>query len=415
MGFVEDFHKDFSVPVRSSKGRRRGALSALRRRNAAELLNHLRTNGPCTRVEFARAAELDTKTVTNLVNVLLKERLIISDGLADSSGGRPAERLTLNPNGACAVGVDLGATSLRTVIIGMTGQVMAMTENKLQTPSDSEKMLAQITDNIRATIKQANLRSRRRLVGIGFASPGFLDREAGVALEAVHIRGWKNVPVVERLGKAFGQRVILEEATRAMALGELWFGQGRQEKNFVCLDLGFGIGAGIVSNGKLHYGVSETGGEIGHTTVKRHGLRCRCGKRGCLETVASGEAIGRLANRSSASAVAKAARTGESTAKRVIQEAGTYLGIAAANLINLLNPGLLVLNGGLCRMGDLLLEPFTKSLNRHALNRSLAAARIELSALGSRAGAMGAATLALRSCFECETAISSQRSVISKR
>ena len=349
------------------------------------------------------------------MNTLLKERLIISDGLADSSGGRPAERLTLNPNGAYAVGVDLGARSLRTVIIDLTGQVMAMTENKLRTPSDSEKMLTQITDDIRATIKQANLRSRRRLVGIGFASPGFLDREAGVALEAVHIRGWKNVPVVEHLGKAFGQRVILEEATRAMALGELWFGQGRQEKNFVCLDLGFGIGVGIVSNGSLHYGVSETGGEIGHTTVNRHGLRCRCGKRGCLETVASGEAIGRLANRSSASAAAKAARTGDRTAKRVIREAGTYLGIAAANLVNLLNPGLLVLNGGLCRMGDLLLEPFTKSLNRHALNRSLAAARIELSALGSRAGAMGAATLALRSCFEHEIAISGQQSAVSKK
>ncbi len=408
--FMEGFHKACSFSITTGKGRGRGALSDLRRRNAAGLLNHLRLCGPCTRPELARAGALDAKTVTNLMNILLKQRMVVSGGLAGSSGGRPAERIALNPDGAYAVGVDLGATRLRTALVDLTGGVRALADNKLKSPNDSGKILKQIASDIRATISNADLRSRRRIVGIGFASPGFLDREAGTVLDAVHIPGWKNVPVVEHLRRVFGRRVIMEEASRAMALGELWFGLGREEKNFVCLDIGFGIGVGIVSNGRLHYGVSETGGEIGHTTVKRNGLRCRCGKRGCLETVASGEAIGRLAKRSSTAAVAKAARSGDRNAKRIIHEAGTYLGIAAANLINLLNPGLLVLNGGLCRMGELLLEPFTKSLNRHAMSRSLSAAKIEQSALGDRAGAMGAATLALRPCFEYETAISIPRS-----
>lgn len=380
----------------------KGALTILRKRNEAQLLNHLRLGTAYMRSGLARSTGLDAKTITNLVKSLLAKRLIVKTGLRDPSGGRPTERLALNPDGAYAIGVDLGATRLRTVLVDLAGQLRSSSDTKLIAPDNSKKILRQITRSIRHTVERAKLRSCRWVIGIGFACPGFLDRQTGIAQEAVNIPGWKNVPVSQYLGKEFSVPVSLEESSRAMALGELWFGLGRQTKDFISLDLGFGIGVGIVTDGRLHHGVSESGGEIGHTAVKRNGLPCRCGHRGCLETVASGSAIARRLDCPSSMIAAKNAQTGDRKARAVITEAGTCLGVAAANLVNLLNPGLIILNGGLCRMGELLLAPFRRALKQHALARSMEVLQIEKSQLGDLAGAMGAATLPLRTFFEIE-------------
>ena len=376
-----------------------GSLRGLRRHNAVRLLRHLRRDEATTRAELARISRLDPKTVTNLTRLLLRERLIISDGHIASFGGRPAERLSLNPDGLYAVGVDLGSTRLRTAILDLAGTVRARTDTALQSTGDYDTILAQVVGQIRGDVGKAKLPSWQRVAGIGFVCPGFLDRQAGVALHAVHIPGWRNVPVADSLRRAFGVPVHLEEASRAMALGELWFGLAKGLGDFVVLDFGFGIGVGIVSNGRLHYGASESGGELGHTTVKPHGELCHCGNRGCLETIASGGAIARHTEHATAKAAVEAARAGDRRCRRVIGEAGRLLGVATANLINLLNPGTVILNGGLCDAGDLLLAPFHKALGQHAVPRSLAAARIATSTVGGFAGAMGAAMVPLQSYF----------------
>lgn len=389
------FHKPSGASVPA------GALAALRRRNAAMLLDALRLRGPLARAELARLAGLDAKTVTNLVNILLRRRLVAAAGMTESSGGRPGERLALNADGAYAIGVDLGATSLRTVLVDLTGAVRAAHRRALGRSRGAEAILGQAAESIASIRRTAGVGSKE-LAGIGFASPGFIDRRRGVALEAVNIPGWKDVPVAAFLARRFRLPVFLEEASRSMALGEQWLGLGRQSGDLVCLDLGFGIGAGIIAGGRLHYGACESGGEIGHTTVLDGGPKCRCGKSGCLETVASGEAIARLSGQPSAKAAAAAAQAGDRLARRVILQAGGYLGVAAANLVNLLNPSLVILNGGLCNLGPILLEPFMQSLRSHALQRSLAATTVEQSHLGDSAGALGAATLALRPYFTHE-------------
>ena len=165
-----------------------GALTTLRKRNEAQLLNHLRLGTACMRSGLARATGLDAKTITNLVKGLLGKRLIVQTGQRDPSGGRPTERLALNPDGAYAIGVDLGATRLRTILIDLAGQLRASSDTKLLAPDDSKKILRQITRNIRNTAERAKLRLWRKVAGIGFASPGFLDRRAGIAQEAVNIR-----------------------------------------------------------------------------------------------------------------------------------------------------------------------------------------------------------------------------------
>jgi N-acetylglucosamine repressor len=400
--FMETIHKVGRRLPLADLANGRGALTDLRRRNAVELLGRLRRGEASTRADLARITGLDPKTVTNLTDILLKERLIVADGLAGSVGGRPAERLALNPEGLFAVGVDLGATKLRTVVLDFTGTVRASTVAVVPRSGGAKKIMAQAVDQIRKNLAVSRA-PRRRVAGIGFACPGFLDRREGVALEAVHLLGWRNVPVGGILGRAFRMPVSLEESSRAAALGEMWFGAGRDSRDFLTLDFGYGIGTGIVTGGGILYGVSESGGELGHTVVKPRGDRCHCGHRGCLETVASGEAIARRSGRATARAAVEAAAAGDVRCRRIIADAGRLLGAAAANLINLLNPGAIVLHGGLCGAGDLLLVPFREALERHAVPRSLAAANITISTVGEFAGAMGAAMIPLHSYFQEKT------------
>jgi predicted NBD/HSP70 family sugar kinase len=400
---MESIHKVSGRLPLAERAAAQSALKGLRRHNSVRILSHLRRGDASNRAELARITRLDPKTVTNLTGRLLRERLIVADGLVASSGGRPAERLCLNPDGLYAVGVNLGATRLRTVVLDFVGAVRTSSDVALRNTDDARKILSQVEGEIGANLDRARLSSRQRVAGIGFCCPGFVDRAAGVALNSVHIPGWRDVRVAEALGRTFKLPVHLEESSRAKAFGELWFGVGQSMKDFVALDFGFGIGVGIVSNGRLHYGASESGGELGHTTVKPGGDPCRCGHRGCLETVASGEAIARRSGRPTAKAAAEAAQAGDRRCRQVITEAGQLLGVAVANLVNLLNPAAVILNGGLCGAGDLLLGPFHQALRDYTVPLSLAAASVTMSTVGNLAGAMGAAMVPLQAYFETQT------------
>lgn len=177
------------------------------------------------------------------------------------------------------------------------------------------------------------------------------------------------------------------------------------------MDMGYGIGMGFVHRGVLYRGTNEVSGEIGHTVVDASGPVCRCGKIGCLEAVASGRALGEVAagmkiprdssaRAKSAAALPEAALRGHRPARRALQRAGEHLGIAVANMINLFDPGLVVLNGGLVKAGDLLIDRLMETVDQHRLQRTGRGCRIRISALGDLAGAMGAAMLPLRTYFE---------------
>jgi predicted NBD/HSP70 family sugar kinase len=398
---MKAFHKLGRRPPGEAAG---NSLSGLRRRNSLRLLTLLRLEGGATRAELARATGLRVKTVTNLVNLLLDSRLVRSEGPAGRTRGRPAERLVLNGPAAYGVGLDLGVTHLRAVLLDLSGRVLFSRQEPARSSAEGLRILARAVGLIHDVRRQAGPAVWRKVLGIGFASPGFIDRRRGVALEAANLPRWRNVPVARRLAEEFGLTVRLEESTRAMTLAEQRYGRGRGEKDFVVLDLGMGIGAGIVTGGRLYYGATESGGEIGHTMVGSSGTPCRCGRRGCLEAMASGLAIARLSGRRSARGAAEAAGQGDSRARRVIREAGAMLGIAVGNLVNLLNPSLVLFNGGLCQMGAMLMDPLVESLRRHAFPRALASARLAQSELGLLAGAIGAATLALDPVLEYERA-----------
>jgi N-acetylglucosamine repressor len=399
---MEQFHKQDKLLQALGAGEVEGALGMLRRRNAVSLLRKIRTAGVCSRAELARCTGLDPKTVTNLTKLLAQAGTIRSAGLESSSGGRPAESLELKPDGAYAMGVDLGSDQLRVVLVDLAGSIVNSMTAPVKDRTDAAALLGQVDGAIRAMLGKAGPVCRKKLIGLGFASPGFVDRKKGVVGDAVNLPGWRDIPIRDLLQKRFQLAVSVEESSRATALGELWFRKGATMEDFISLDLGYGIGIGIISNGRLHYGVSETAGEIGHTTVKPNGAPCHCGKRGCLETVCSGAALAGLSGYPSARDAAAAAEAGDSQAKHVFAEAGKYLGIAVSNVINILNPGLLILNGGLCGANEFILGPFKQSLKDRTLARSLASVTIERTTLGNLAGALGAASLPLSPLFEID-------------
>ena len=387
-----------------------GDAKILKQINAMRVLKFLRLNGAASRIHLSRSTGLDSKTLTNVSNYLLDQGLITAKKTVASGLGRPAELLTLNPDKALGIGIDFGASQMSAVLVDLAGNVRTRSREEFSIPRSKTFLLKKAETVIRDLLASLNSHQRKAIAGIGVSIPGVLEREKGRVKVSVNIRGFSDVPIVDILENKLPFPVFLEKASYSMALAEIWFAKPSRQGNFICVDLGFGIGMGVVHDGLLHRGAGEMCGEIGHTVVQPRGRRCTCSLRGCLETVASGNSLGRLADElpladygvttTGARAVCEAAAAGSLRAKRAVRQAGEYIGMAIANVINLLDPGPVILNGGLVQAGALLVDPIRKAVAQHTMKGANQATRIELSELGLLAGAMGAAMLPLRPFFE---------------
>jgi len=387
-----------------------GNATVLKRVNRVRALNRLRFGGPASRAELARATGLDAKTITNVIGELLRERLVTPRRPNAPGRGRPAERLAVNPEAAIGIGVDFGAGQVTVVAVDLEGKTFRRFREEFGAPRNKSFLMRRAFTTVAQCIASLQPPQRGRLAGIGLAVPGILDRRSGLVRRSVNIRGFRDWPIVPEFHKRFHVPVVLEESSRAMALAEIWFGGGARRRDFICLDLGYGIGMGVVHDGWLYRGANEMSGEIGHTIVQPGGARCTCGKRGCLETVASGKALDEAAKKlplrelgieaRGARAVSEAARIGNEPARRILIHAGQAIGVAVANVVNLFDPQQVVLNGGLTQSGPLLIEAIRRTAAEHMIHPRGRRCPIELSRLGDCAGAMGAAMLPLRSYFE---------------
>ncbi|HHY45963.1 MAG TPA: ROK family protein [Firmicutes bacterium] len=312
-----------------------------------------------------------------------------------------------------AVGVDLGGTKVATGITDTRGRVLYRVER----PTEAEKGVERVFDNIHTTVREVIDRagaSLDQIVGIGVCSPGPLDPATGVVLFAPNLK-WNNVPLKKTMEEALGLPVSVENDARLAALGEFYSGAGRGAENMVYITVSTGIGGGLIFDGRLYRGTSYVAGEVGHTIIEPGGPRCGCGNRGCLEALASGTAIARMARELvaaghgkrilalaggdesliTAKLVARSAGEGDEEALSILDRAFTYLGIGVANLVNLLNPEVIVIGGGVARIGDKLFEKVRQVVSQTAISAASGAVRIVPSLLGGDAGVVGAAVLAL--------------------
>ncbi len=316
--------------------------------------------------------------------------------------------------GRYIVGVDLGGTTINVGVVPYDGgPVLGMRSVPTEADKGPKYVVDRIVDLIRDTMREATKEAgigETGIIGIGLGSPGPLDRRTGTVIDTPNL-GWRNFPLRDLISNAVGLEAELDNDANAAALGEWWQGAGQGVSTLVGMTLGTGIGGGIVLDGKVFHGVSDVAGEVGHMTIDSTGRRCKCGNYGCLEAYASGPAIAARAveglqsgepsllpsmvsgelSRITAETVYEAIVAGDDYSKEVMRETAQFLGAGIANLINILNPGMVVISGGVTRAGDRLLEPLKKEVRRRAFSHASENCQIVASSLGSMAGVIGAA------------------------
>ncbi len=325
--------------------------------------------------------------------------------------------------------VDIGGTKTACAVATSDGQIIERREHRTPLAKGPDACLERIARDLRGVLRAAGAKLHSPPQSIGVAVGGPLDSKAGVVYSPPNLPGWDAVPVKAFLEEAFSLPTFVENDANAGALAEHRFGAGRGTRNLVYLTLGTGIGGGIIVAGRLYRGTTDDAGEIGHTTILPDGPPCLCGKRGCLEALVAGPAIARRAQRlaedhpkslmwrlarrgarngarrSCASArhaeaitaetALEAARQGDRAAREVWRETGHYLGLGIANLVQVLNPQVVVIGTIAVHAGEMLLRPTRRSAREHTWPRAWKAVRIVPAKLGAKVGDLAALCCAL--------------------
>ncbi|WP_181139991.1 ROK family transcriptional regulator [Streptomyces sp. Ru71] len=366
-------------------------------------------SSPASRQELAAATGLSLATVATLVGELLDLGMVTEVGFEDSAGGRPRKLVAVNASGGALIGVDIAETYVRAELFDLALSVVARAEDEVR-PGERrpERLTAQVAAAVGSVAARAGV-AEDDVLGVGVSVPGQVDRDGGVAEYAPNW-DWHDVPLRDLLAEHIARPLHLDNPLRACAVAELWFGAARGREDAVVVNLGTGVGAGLVLGGAVHRGVSNSAGEWGHTTLVLDGRACHCGNRGCVETYVG--ALGIMRNlrelapdspllhpgdqTATVDALARGVAVGDPVAAQVVRDTARHLGAAVAGLVNVLNPEVVVLSSWVAAaLGEPLLTEVREAVARHALRRPLAATEIVLSPIPTDPVCLGAATFAL--------------------
>ncbi|HEX3786605.1 MAG TPA: ROK family transcriptional regulator [Pseudonocardiaceae bacterium] len=379
-----------------------GSLSALRGSNRLRVIETVRRRGGASRVELVRETGLSRSTVSSVVADLLTERVLVEQrdhpGALSASGvGRPATQLTLNPDIGALVGVHLRHDGVRVAIADLAGTLRAESLGELDVDHHAHQAIGYVLDQVPALLAEAGV-EEHRLLGVGVAVSAPIrtgpDSQGPPQL-------WRGVDVVSELGAAIGVPAYLDNDANLGAMAEWIFGAARGTDDLVYVMMADGVGAGLIVDGRLHRGAHGAAGELGHVVVSPDGQVCRCGSRGCLETVSGTEALTASLRHShgpdvSLPAVLDLVRTGDPGACRAVTDAGRAVGKALAGICAVLDPRLVVVGGRLAAAGVPLLDGVREELLRW-LPPSLGGGLTVLAGqLGARAEVLGAIAMAGR-------------------
>jgi predicted NBD/HSP70 family sugar kinase len=366
-----------------------------------------------SRADLSRRLDVSRSTASELASELLATGLVAEVGDGPSRGGRRPILLEFQDDAHRILGVDMGATHVAVALTDLRGRVLAWKEEAHPVRSDPEGTRELIVRLCEACLAQVPGGSRA-LLGVGVAVPAPVDHLDPRRLSPTVLPAWEGRSGFESLETHFGVPVFVDNDANLGAVAERWWGAGRGIENFTYIKLATGIGAGLMMGGEVYRGATNAAGEIGHVSIDPNGRPCVCGNRGCLVTFVGGEALVRRAREGLADApesllagceittglLERAALARDPLAMRVVREAAHHLGVAIAGLLNLLNPGAVILGGSLARLGDDLLLPLRETVVRRTLVSSVAASEIRVSELGPRGIAIGASTLVLASALE---------------
>jgi len=313
------------------------------------------------------------------------------------------------------LGIDLGGSKILTAVVKSEGEVLSSNESTTRATEGQDIVIQSIVDSAHSAMKQVSC-TISEISAIGIGAPGISNPEAGILFTSPNLPGWRNVLLRDIIQNKLDKKAFLINDANAAALGELYFGAARNTHNFIYVTLSTGIGGGIVIDGKIYTGAIGTAGEIGHMTIDDNGPICNCGNKGCWEALASGTSLAREAKRRikegaktsilkytegdlekvTAPIIHSAAEQGDKLARDLIARTGYYVGVGIANLINIFNPELIVVGGGLSNIGDMLLKPAFKEAADRSYKEAFQAVRLVSAGLGRNSGVLGAAAFALQ-------------------
>lgn len=420
----------------------RGTFQWMKSVNKTIVLNKIRKSAPISRAQIAKETELTPPTVSSIVKELLGQGLIMESESGDSSGGRKPTMLRVCHEAFFVIALDAGPDRVDCVVSDLGGNVVKRSSDRIDLPTTEDAFLDQLKKSIADIIEEAKLDLDKTL-GIGLAMHGVVNVETGTSLYAPNLN-LTDIPIKARLEEAFELEVIVENDARAMALGEAWFGNHLESDSMLVINFGRGVGAGMIVNGELYHGAQDIAGEVGHMTIDMNGNVCDCGNKGCLQTFATGEAIGRRAEANGEVDESDAAMTGEETERRagaksdmamtgeepecragadksdtamtgemvykradageahyvrVLEDTGDIIGIALTNLIHIMNPEKIVLGGGVMNAKKFLLPHIKETIANQALTADAKQTAIAVSELGDDATLLGAVSLFLVEVF----------------
>jgi predicted NBD/HSP70 family sugar kinase len=390
----------------------RGAdTSSMRSHNSRLLLKMLWRAGELSRADLARGSGLSRSTVSAIVAELLDAGIVSESHVARSQGGRPPIVLRIEAERFFILGLELGASHITALRVDLRGRVRhqaSVSHDVEQDPDGAQAALLQLTDEMVASAGEA------ALVGIGLAVPCPVDPRRPDLLSPRILPKWTDVRLGALLHHRYSAPVLVDNDANLGAVAERWWGAGQHSDDFSYVKVATGVGAGHIFDGHVYRGAFGIAGEIGHTAIDPNGPSCRCGRSGCLETmIGSASLVARARARVAAGepsslarapitmdALLAAAREGDPLAADIVGRAGHFLGIAVANLVNLLNPSLIVLGGHLTEAGSLVLDPLHRVLAERVLGSSMEVAAVEISTMGRTAVALGAATAVLQAALD---------------
>ncbi|MBN1667524.1 MAG: ROK family transcriptional regulator [Anaerolineales bacterium] len=380
-----------------------------RQHNSRLVFNTIYQKNEISRVEIARLTGLTRTTVSEIVAELIERRLVVESGQAASTGGKPATLLQVAAQEHLLAGVDLANSQWRAALVDLRGQIVQRAGVNLA-EGDRPAALELLFELLDSLLAQA----RRPVLGIGIGVPGVVAAQAGLVRRAVNL-GWQDLPLAEQVTARYQLPVYLSNDSQAAARGEYMFGAQAGRQNLVLIQAGRGIGAGLILNGSLFYGDQGAAGEIGHIQIDPAGAVCRCGKRGCLETIVGTPALlrqakdqlasnpdtplaalYRQAGRLDTALLLQAYRQDDPLVKALVERAGRTLGRAAAPLVSALDIHHLVIAGSLSQFGSTLAEALRDSLKVALLPGQADAIQVSISGLGDEIVILGAASLVLK-------------------
>src|SRR3954452_24167051 len=381
-----------------------GSLRSLRDANRRRVIEALGVRGVASRADIARLTGLSRSTVSTLVADLQRAGLVVErehiDVANDSTVGLPPVLLSFDRSAGAVIGIDFGHSHIGVVVGDLSHTVLAELWRDVDVDSSASHGLDIATELVEAALEEAGI-DRERVLGVGMGIPGPITSSSGTVGSTSILPGWVGVDAASAMHERLGMVVRVENDANLGALAELVWGAGRGAQDFVFVSVRSGIGGALVIDGRLYRGSGGTAGELGHTLFRENGELCRCGNRGCLETVAGTTAVAgafnsvRCDGEIGVEELIARGQGGDSVAQRVIADAGRSIGVAVGNMSNVFNPERVIIGGDLSAAGDVLLAPITESISRYAIPSAAAEVEVVAGQLGRRAEVMGALALIL--------------------